>query len=146
MDTLKPRAGKPRMLGHGSIRGVAVAVSREQKMVEIMQELRAECPGVEAAVLVSSDAMPLASDMPESMKEEMLSALSSSLMASSERVARDLARGKVEQVYLRGDLGDLLVVSVNNDALLACTVDHQAKMGMMLLEVNRCASALAEVI
>ena len=128
------------------VQGAEVTVSREQKMVETLRELKAESPSVEGVVLISSDAMPLASDMPDTMREEVLSALSSSLIASSEKVARDLARGEVEQVYLRGESGDLLVVRVNSDALLACTVNDQAKMGLTLLEVSRCARKLAEII
>ncbi len=114
-------------------------------MLEILKELRADSPGVESAVLISSDAMPLVSDMSEAV-EEVMSAMASSLIAASERVARDLARGNIEQVYLKGDEGDLVVVKVNDNVVLACTVDNHAKMGITLLEVNRCAQRLAEVI
>ena len=114
--------------------------------MELLRELRVESDGVEAVVLVSSDAMPLASDMSDGMEEDLLSATSSALIAAAERVALELARGNLDQVYLRADEGDLVVVKVNDDALLACTVDHAAKMGMTLLEVNRCAKKLAGII
>lgn len=120
--------------------------SREDRMSEILRDLRADSPGVEAAVLVSSDAMPLASELDDSMDEELLSAMASSLVASGERVARDLSRGDLDQVYLRGAEGDLVVVRVNDNALLACVVNNQARMGMTLLEVNRCATRLSEII
>lgn len=123
-----------------------MAGMREEQMMGMLKELRSDSNGVQAVVLISSDAMPLASDMPDGMEEELLSATASSLIASGERVARELARGDIEQVYLRGEAGDLVVVKVNDDALLACTVDHEAKMGMTLLEVNRCAQKLAEII
>ena len=110
--------------------------SREKKMDELLRELREESPGIEAAVLISSDAMPLASDVPEQMEEQLLSAMASSLIASSERVAGDLSRGDVEQVYVKGESGDLIVVKVNDEAVLACTVDHLAKMGLTMLEVD----------
>jgi predicted regulator of Ras-like GTPase activity (Roadblock/LC7/MglB family) len=120
--------------------------TREEQMMGILKELRSDSNGVQAVVLISSDAMPLASDMPDGMEEELMSATASSLVTSGERVARELSRGNIDQVYLRGEQGDLVVVKVNDDALLACTVDHQAKMGMTLLEVNRCAQKLAEII
>lgn len=123
-----------------------MSASREEQMSEILRELRSASGGVEAAVLISSDAMPLASEMANGMDEELLSAAASSLIASGERAAGDLGRGKLDQVFLRGDDGNLVVVKVNDDALLACTVDPEAKMGMTLLEVNRCAQKLSEVI
>ena len=120
--------------------------SREQMMLEVLRVLRTESSGVEAAVLISSDAMPLASDLSDSFEEETLSATASALMAVGERVAGDLSRGDVDQLYLRGREGNLVVVKVNNDAILACMVDNQAKMGMTLLEVGRCAQKLADII
>ena len=120
--------------------------SREEQIVEILRELRADCPGVQAAVLISSDAMPLASDMAEAVDEEAISATASALISASERVARELARGEVEQLFLRGGSGDLVLARVNENASLACVVNHQAKMGMTLLEVNRCARKLSVVI
>lgn len=115
-------------------------------MLDILRALREEGSGVEAAVLISSDAMPLASDLSDALEEEVLSATSSALVAAGEKVARDLSRGDIDQIYLRGEEGDLVVVKVNDHAILACVVDHQAKMGMTLLEVSRCAQRLAEVI
>lgn len=123
-----------------------MADSREEQIVEILRELRADCPGVQAAVLISSDAMPLASDMAEAVDEEAISATASALISASERVARELARGEVEQLFLRGGSGDLVLARVNENASLACVVNHQAKMGMTLLEVNRCARKLSVVI
>lgn len=126
--------------------GGIVAGSREQQMLETLKELRSDSNGVQAVVLISSDAMALASDMPDGMEEELMSATASSLIAAGERVAGELSRGSLDQVYLRGQEGDLVVVKVNDDALLACTVDNAAKMGMTLLEVNRCAQKLADII
>ena len=123
-----------------------MAGSREQQMLETLKELRSDSNGVQAVVLISSDAMALASDMPDGMEEEVMSATASSLIAAGERVASELSRGTLDQVYLRGEAGDLVVVKVNDDALLACTVDNAAKMGMTLLEVNRCAQRLADII
>jgi uncharacterized protein len=115
-------------------------------MLEMLKTLRADCSSVEAAVLISSDAMPLASDLSDSLEEEVLSATASTLVSAGEKVASDLSRGFIDQLYLRGDEGDLVVVKVNDDAILACMVDHQAKMGMTLLEVSRCAHRLSDII
>ena len=123
-----------------------MAGSREQMMVDVLSALRTESSSVEAAVLISSDAMPLASDLSDSFEEETLCATASALLGAGEKVASDLSRGSIGQLYLRGDEGDLVVVKVNDDAILACMVDHRAKMGMTLLEVSRCAQKLAGII
>lgn len=133
------------MFEHRLRRGGDLAESREEMMVEALSDLLEE-NGVEAAVLISSDAMPLASQMPEDMPEELLSVCAASLLGSGEKVARELSRGRIDQVWLRCEEGDLVVVKVNDDALLACTVEPDAKMGMTLLVVGRCARKLASII
>ncbi|HEY5492996.1 MAG TPA: roadblock/LC7 domain-containing protein [Candidatus Anoxymicrobiaceae bacterium] len=62
-----------------------MADSREQQMLETLKELRSDSNGVQAVVLISSDAMALASDMPDGMEEELMSATASSLIAAGER-------------------------------------------------------------
>jgi len=119
--------------------------SREQNLIDLLEELKAATPGIQSVVLVSSDAMPLASVSSDS-SEEVVSAMASALLQTSERVADDLVRGRVEQVYLRCEEGDLVVVKVNDNAHLACMVDRKAKLGITFLEVSRCARKLADVI
>jgi predicted regulator of Ras-like GTPase activity (Roadblock/LC7/MglB family) len=50
-----------------------------------------------------------------------------------------------EQLYLR-ESGDFVLAGVNENAVLACVVNHQAKIGMTLLEVNRCTWRLPVMI
>jgi len=122
-----------------------VGGSREERMQEVLRELRMDNPGVEGAVLISSDAMPLVGDTAEAA-EEVLSAMASAVLSTCERAADELARGPVQQVYLWGVAGDIAMVRVREDLLLACLVQRRARGGDTLQEVVRCARRLAGIV
>ncbi len=122
-----------------------MATDRIEKMNSILRELRNGLLEVEAAVLISSDAMALASDLSDEADEEMISALSASVLGMGERAARDLKRGTLDQVYVKGDQGYLLVVHCGPDALLSLLVRPEAKLGIVFMEAKRTAEELAEL-
>jgi uncharacterized protein len=122
-----------------------LASDRIEKMNSILRELRSNLLEIEAAVLISSDAMALASDISDEADEEMIGALSASVLGMGERAARDLKRGVLEQVYIKGDQGYLLLVHCGPDALLSMLVKPEAKLGVVFMEGKRTAEELAKL-
>ncbi len=122
-----------------------MASDRIEKMNSILSDLRANIQEIEAAVLISSDAMALASDISEDADEDMIGALSASVLSMGERAARDLKRGVLEQVYIKGDSGYLLLVYCGPDALLSLLVNPDAKLGVVFMEAKHTAEELAKL-
>lgn len=122
-----------------------MATDRIERIGSILKELRSGLQDVEAAVLISNDAMALASDISDEADEEMISALSASVLSMGERAARDLKRGKLEQVYIKGDEGYLLMVHCGPDALLSLLVRPEAKLGVIFMEAKRTADELSKL-
>jgi predicted regulator of Ras-like GTPase activity (Roadblock/LC7/MglB family) len=122
-----------------------LASDRIEKMNSILRDLRAGLQEIEAAVLISSDAMALASDISDDSDEEMIGALSASVLSMGERAARDLKRGVLDQVYIKGDQGYLLLVHCGPDALLSLLVKPEAKLGVVFMEGKRTAEELAKL-
>ena len=79
------------------------------------------------------------------LDEETISALSASVLSMGERVATDLKRGVLDQVYIRGDKGYLLVFHCGPDALLSLLVSHDAKLGVVFMEAKRTADELSKL-
>lgn len=118
---------------------------RIEKMSSILRELRSSLQEIEAAVLISSDAMALASDVSGEADEEMIGALSASVLSMGERAAKDLNRGSLEQVIIKGENGYLLLVHCGPDALLSMLVRPEAKLGVVFMEARRTAEELAKL-
>ncbi|MDY6795879.1 MAG: roadblock/LC7 domain-containing protein [Actinomycetota bacterium] len=122
-----------------------MATDRIERMNSILRELRSSLQEIEAAVLISSDAMALASDISDESDEEMIGALSASVLSMGERAARELNRGDLDQVYIKGAQGYLLLMHCGPDALLSLLVKPEAKLGVVFMEAKRTAEELSKL-
>ena len=122
------------------------AGSRSDRLDRAIHGLLAQTPEIEAAAVVSFDGLPMASALPPSMDEDRVAAMSAALLSLGERAAQGLGRGELSQVYIEGDSGTVFLISADDEAVLVAVAAQGAKVGMMLYEVKRCASAVAEVL
>ena len=60
--------------------------------------------------------------------------------------AGELRRGGLDQVYIRGTTGHVLVVAVGEEAVLTTLAREDAKLGLVLLDMRRAAEDLAKLL
>lgn len=125
-----------------------MAKSRTDQLVARLRELQASTGDVEAAVLVSIDGLSIASALPGSgsYDEDRVSAMSAAMLSLGERIASELGRGRLEQIYVRGENGYVILNEVGNDAVLTVLARKDARLGMIFLEVARTVTALSQMI
>ncbi|MYD11368.1 MAG: hypothetical protein F4X02_15160 [Chloroflexi bacterium] len=88
----------------------------------------------------------IASSLPESLGDELVSAMSAAMLALGERIARDLGRGALDQVFIKGDNGYVLMTAVNDKAVLTVLVGEEARLGLALLDMRRTAATLRDLV
>lgn len=120
--------------------------TRTEQMVDRLRELQANTPDVEASAVVSVDGLIMASALPGSVEEDRVSAMSAAMLSLGERIANELGRGGLDEVYIHGDEGYVLLMSVGRDAVLTVLAREQAKLGLVLLEMRRAAQDLANLV
>ncbi|MEN4011723.1 MAG: roadblock/LC7 domain-containing protein [Bellilinea sp.] len=120
--------------------------TRTQLMVERLRELQASSPDIEASAVVSIDGLTIASALPQGVEEDRVSAMSAAMLALGERIAGELGRGEIQQVYIRGEKGYVVLMSVGEEAVLTTLAREQAKLGLILLDMRRAAQDLARLI
>ena len=120
--------------------------SRSDRLDRAIHALLSQTPEIEAAAVVSFDGLPMAAALPPSMDEDRVAAMSAALLSLGERAAQGLGRGELSQVYIEGDAGTVFLISADDEAVLVAVASKGAKVGMMLYEVKRTASAVAEVL
>lgn len=121
-------------------------MTRSARLDAALAGLLAQAPEVEAAAVVSFDGLAMASALPAGMNEDRVAAMSAALLSLGERAAEGLGRGELSQVYIEGANGTVFLVSADNEAVLVAVAAKGAKVGMMLFEARRAASAVAEVL
>ena len=120
--------------------------ARAQQMVSRLQAMRAAAPDIEASAVVSVDGLVIASALPAEAEEDRVSAMSAAMLSLGERIANELGRGVVEQVYIKGDQGYVILSAVGEEAVLTVLANKEAKLGLIFLEMRRAAEDLAKLI
>jgi uncharacterized protein len=114
--------------------------------VDRLRELQASSPDIEASVVVSVDGLSMASALPPGMEEDRVSAMSAAMLSLGERIASELKRGSLEQVYIKGEKGYAILLSIGREAVLTALTRSEAKLGLILLDMRRAAEELASLI
>jgi predicted regulator of Ras-like GTPase activity (Roadblock/LC7/MglB family) len=68
------------------------------------------------------------------------------MLSLGERISVELRRGELDQVYIRGDNGYVLLTSVGTEAVLTVMASVDAKLGLIFLDIKRTAENLAVLI
>jgi predicted regulator of Ras-like GTPase activity (Roadblock/LC7/MglB family) len=103
-------------------------------------------PDVEATAVVSADGLTIASSFPGGVEEDRVSAMSAAMLSLGERIAGELGRGGMEEVYVRGENGYVVLRAVGEEAVLTVLARHQTKLGLLFLDMRRAAEDLAAML
>ncbi len=120
--------------------------SRSERMVERLRDLRACIPDVEASAVVSPDGLIVASDFPEESDEDCVSAMSAAMLSLGDRIAAELGRGTLDQVYIRGANGYVVLMPAGQEAVLTLLARKQAKLGLILYDMKKAAADISQII
>lgn len=120
--------------------------SRTDMMVSRLREMQISTPDIEASAVVSVDGLTIASALPPGVEEDRVSAMSAAMLSLGERIATELGRKTLEQVYIHGDKGHVFVFAVGEEAVLTVLCREQAKLGMVLLDMRRAAEDLTKLV
>jgi predicted regulator of Ras-like GTPase activity (Roadblock/LC7/MglB family) len=120
--------------------------SRTEQMVARLKDLQVSTPDIEASALVSVDGLIIASALPPDVEEDRVSAMSAAMLSLGERIAGELGRGLLDQVYVRGAEGYVILSAVGEEAVLTVLARKDAKLGLVFLDMRRAAEDLGRLI
>lgn len=123
-----------------------MAKSRTELMVDRLRDLQSTTPEIEASAVVSVDGLIMASSLPAGVEEDRVSAMSAAMLSLGERISTELGRGLLDQVYIKGDGGYVILMSVGDEAVLTTLVREGAKLGLIFLDMRRTADDLEKLV
>jgi len=123
-----------------------LAKSRNDQLVERLRDLQVSSPSIEAAVIVSVDGLSMASSLPANIEEDRVSAMSAAMLSLGERIASELGRGSLDQVYIKGEHGYVILMSIGEEAVLTVLAREQAKLGLIFLDMSRAVKELETLV
>ena len=120
--------------------------SRAELMVDRLRTMQASAPDIEASAIVSVDGLIMASALQQGVEEDRVSAMSAAMLSLGERISSELGRGGLEQVYIKGNAGSIILTSVGEEAVLTAMARQEAKLGLIFLEMRRASEDLVKLV
>ena len=121
-------------------------ISRTERLARRLQEMQMNTPDVEATVVVSVDGLTMASALPAGVEEDRVAAMSAAMLSLGERIASELGRGVLDEVYVRGEDGYVVLRAVGEEAVLTVLARQQTKLGLLFLDMRRASEDLAAIL
>jgi len=119
---------------------------RSNMLETVLNDLNGTSADIEASAIISSDGLMMAALLPNTLDEDRVGAMSAAMLSLGDRTARELARGTLEQVLIKGEKGYVMMVQAGPDAVLTVLAKANAKLGLVFLDVRRPAKAVGLVL
>ncbi|HRE25870.1 MAG TPA: roadblock/LC7 domain-containing protein [Anaerolineales bacterium] len=120
--------------------------SRTELMEDRLRDMQITSPDIEASAVVSVDGLPIATALPRNVEEDRVSAMSAAMLSLGERIASELGRGSLNEVYIKGEKGYVILQSVGQEAVLTVLAREGAKLGLVFLDMRRATEDLAKLV
>ncbi len=117
-----------------------------------LKELIDQAPGLQGAVIVSSEGFVVAaypnelSGGRQETSTPQVAAMAATLVALGETTLSRLSRGEIERMLIEGKEGAIVVYPINANAALAALLAKNAKVGLTLLAVARAAENIGHIL
>jgi predicted regulator of Ras-like GTPase activity (Roadblock/LC7/MglB family) len=116
--------------------------SRNETLSNEIQTLLQTSSGLDALALVSMDGVEIASAALQGVNRQRLSAMTLAVFTLGQQIEVEFDRGKLEEVYIRGKHGFIVLMPLGEHAILVALAHENARPGLILLELRHAGERL----
>ena len=113
-------------------------ISKKEKLTQILQKLTST-GDVEGAAIITRDGLLIASDLKENIDGETFAAMSATMTGAAETAVQELKKSSPDRVIVESKNTKLITTGAGEQAILACIVNPDAKLGLILMEMKKSA-------
>ena len=121
-------------------------MTRIEQLNKALSDFQSSSADIEAAAVVSEDGLIMASLLPRGVEEAQIAAMSAAMLTIGSRTAKELKRGGVEQIFVKGSDGYLVIMAAGPHAVLLGLARKDAKLGLVFLDASRAAEQVRGVL
>lgn len=122
------------------------SASNIEDLEEILKNLTANIPEILATAVVSVEGLPIASMMPQEIDDTHIAAITAAMLSLGERAALELNKGPMEQILVRGEQGNILVMGAGSNAVLTVSTTKDVKLGLIFLDCKRACEKISKIV
>ncbi|MFW9914472.1 MAG: roadblock/LC7 domain-containing protein [Candidatus Thorarchaeota archaeon] len=119
---------------------------RLMQIEALLRDVEQRIPDLEGLSVVTKDGLPIASALNTKVDEDRISAMTAASLSLAERVVAELERGKMDEMIIKGSAGLIIIRDAGQYAVLTGIARSDAKLGLVLLDMRRCAQTLSDMI
>ena len=129
---------------------------RVNQIEDVLRGLHESVQGLQGTVVISLDGFVVASHVPSvngrrrrgdaATDSPQVAAMAASIVSISDKVLAQLQRGSMHRVLIDGSDGGIVVVPAGPDAAIAVMVGHDAKLGLVMLALERSAEQVRRIL
>jgi hypothetical protein len=101
---------------------------------------------VEACALISEDSLIIASALPQHLEELRVAGMCATLLNLGSRAAKELKRGNLQQVVIRGEHGYVVMMTAARGTMLIVMTTKLAKLGLIFLDMTTTIEEISRII
>lgn len=121
-------------------------MARIDELNKALQGLLSSSGDIEGSAIVSEDGLIIASALQQGIEEGRVAAMSSAMLSIGDRIGMELKRGKLEQIFVKGELGFIVLMHAGAHAVLVALARKEAKLGLLFLDMQRTADEVKKIL
>jgi predicted regulator of Ras-like GTPase activity (Roadblock/LC7/MglB family) len=118
--------------------------TKKERLDEVLKRLM-NVGGMKGAI-VSSEGLLITSRTPSEMKERIIAALCSTVLASAETASNQMSIGKVNGINVKTEQGTIFLSPAGKKALLVGLAEPSAQAGLILMEMESRANQTQKIL
>jgi len=118
----------------------------EIRLNKILREIQLSTPHIEGLIILSWEGLTIASNYRSTAEEELVAAMCATLLSVGENSAEAYNRGAFEFVFVRSKEKAVLIGKVTDEVVLTMVCKRTSKLGVLIYELNKAKSKIAEVL
>ena len=117
-----------------------------EKLRQVLRSLIKSSPYVRAAAVINLSGLTVAAVMPYYVEQERVSAMSAVMLLLGERLTTSMRSGELSKVYIQGETGHIVLMSIGREAVLSLTAEPEVPLGLVFLEMELAVEKLQPLI
>ncbi len=112
----------------------------------VLRELNASAAGIEASAVISNDGLALVSQFSADLDANRVGAIGAAMFSLAGRMSDTLGYGELEQLFIQGESGHMLLRRAGTHALLCVCAPSSARLDPVFQEARRAADVIGKIL
>ena len=122
-----------------------MADTKKERLAEVLQKL-VSTGDIEGAAVITRDGLLVASELSSGIDGDTFAAMSAAMTGAAETAIQELKKSTPDRIIVESGNTKLITVGAGKQAILACIVRADAKLGLVLLNIKKAADIIEKEV